>query len=71
MRRGLLIRSKDGDFMTAQIEVREETATRPQAIADALRLSLDDYLARIAALVPLHPSNGESRSLNSRDTLTQ
>ena len=29
-------------------------------------LSLDDYLARIAALVPLHPSNGEWKAQEER-----
>jgi hypothetical protein len=63
VRRGIL--KKNGDVMTVQIEVREETAMRLQAIADALQLSLDDYLARIAALVPLHPSNrGRRRKRN-------
>lgn len=53
--------------MTVQIEVREETAMRLQAIADALQLSLDDYLARIAALVPLHPSNMANRELKAQE----
>jgi len=66
MRRGILIKLKEGDFMTVQIEVREETAMRLQAIADALQLSLDDYLARIAALVPLHPANGERKAQEER-----
>jgi hypothetical protein len=52
--------------MTVQIEVREETAMRLQAIADALQLSLDDYLARIAALVPLHASNAEQKAQEER-----
>lgn len=52
--------------MTVQIEVREETATRLQAIADALQLSLDDYLARIAALVPIHPANEEQKAQEER-----
>lgn len=38
--------------MTVQIEVREETAAKLQAIANALQLSLDDYLAEIATPVP-------------------
>ena len=42
--------------MTVQIEVREETATRLQAIAKALRLSLDDYLAKVAELVSVPQS---------------
>jgi hypothetical protein len=49
--------------MTVKIEIREETAAKLQAIADALHLSLDDYLAGIAALVPLHQANGEQRAL--------
>lgn len=38
--------------MTVQIEVREETAAKLQAIANAMQLSLDDYLAGIAMPVP-------------------
>jgi len=38
--------------MTVQIEVREETAAKLQAIANAMQLSLDDYLAGIATPVP-------------------
>jgi hypothetical protein len=41
-----------------QIEVREETVLRLQAVAEALKLSLDDYLARVADLVPNPKSNG-------------
>ena len=52
--------------MTVQIEVRAETAMRLQAIADALQLSLDHYLSRIAALVPLHPSNEEQKAQEER-----
>ena len=37
--------------MTVQIEVREETAARLQTVAAQLRLSLDEYLARMADLV--------------------
>lgn len=37
--------------MTVQIEVREETAVRLQTIARALKLPLDEYLARVADLV--------------------
>lgn len=37
--------------MTVQIEVREETAVRLQAVAAQLKLSLDEYLARMADLV--------------------
>lgn len=44
--------------MAVQIEVREETANRLQAIAQALKLSLDDYLAKVAELGSLLPSNG-------------
>ena len=36
--------------MTVQIEVREETATRLQAVAASLKLSLDGYLTKVAAL---------------------
>jgi len=66
MWRGILIKSEGGDFMTVQIEVRAETAMRLQAIADALQLSLDHYLSRIAALVPLHPSNEEQKAQEER-----
>jgi hypothetical protein len=38
--------------MTVQIEVREETAAKLQAIANAMQLSLDDYLAKIATHIP-------------------
>jgi hypothetical protein len=38
--------------MTVQIEVREETAVKLQAMANALQLSLDDYLTSIAAYIP-------------------
>lgn len=37
--------------MTVQIEVREETVARLQTIAQALKLSLDEYLAKVADLV--------------------
>ena len=37
--------------MTVQIEVREETAQRLHAIAANLKLSLDEYLFRIAERV--------------------
>ena len=37
--------------MTVQIEVREQTVSRLQAADETLKLSLDDYLARIAELV--------------------
>lgn len=52
--------------MRARLEVGEETAVRLQAVADALRLSLDDYLARIAALAPLHPSSGGLKAQEER-----
>lgn len=47
--------------MTVQIEVREETVSRLQAAAETLKLSLDDYLARIAELVTPQ-SNGVTTS---------
>jgi hypothetical protein len=47
-----------GGFMTVQIEVKEETAIRLQAIAQALRLSLDDYLAKVAEIVSVPQPNG-------------
>ena len=46
--------------MTVQIEVREETAIRLQAIAQSLRLSLDDYLAKVAETVSVPEPNGET-----------
>lgn len=45
--------------MTAQIEVREETAAKLQGIAYALQLSLDEYLSRITDLVALPQTNGQ------------
>jgi hypothetical protein len=48
--------------MTAQIEVREETAAKLRAIADALQLSLDEYLSRIADLVALPQTNGQEKA---------
>ena len=47
--------------MTVQIEVREETATRLQAIAKTLRLSLDEYLSRVADLVAPATENKPAR----------
>lgn len=48
--------------MNAQIEVSEETAARLRAIANALQLSLDEYLARIAQLVALPQTNGQEKT---------
>lgn len=47
--------------MTVQIEVREETAARLQAVAAQLRLSLDEYLARMADLVAPATENNPAR----------
>lgn len=47
--------------MTLQIEIREETAAKLQAMADALELSLEEYLERIAALFPALPINGAAK----------
>ncbi len=44
--------------MNAQIEVREETATKLKAVAEALQLSLDEYLSRMAELVALPQTSG-------------
>ncbi len=50
--------------MTVQIEVREETATRLQTVAASLKLSLDEYLSRIADLVvPATENKPASKSL--------
>jgi hypothetical protein len=46
-----------GDFMTVRIEVREETATKLQNIAQTLKLSLDEYLAKFADLVSVPQLN--------------
>lgn len=53
--------------MTVQIEVREETVLRLQAVAEALKLSLDDYLAGVADLVPPPQSNGEPSATEELD----
>jgi len=53
--------------MTVQIEVREETATRLQAAAETLKLSLDDYLARIAELVAPPQLNGATTTPEELD----
>ncbi len=53
--------------MTVQIEDREETATRLQAAAETLKLSLDDYLARIAELVAPPQSNGATTAPEELD----
>ncbi len=37
--------------MTVQIEVKAETAAQLQAIAQALQLSLDEYLGKVIGLV--------------------
>lgn len=47
--------------MTVQIEIREETAAKLQAVAAALELSLEEYLERIAALFPALPINGAAK----------
>ena len=47
--------------MTVQIEVREETAARLQAIAAQLKLSLDEYLSRVADLVVPAPETKPAR----------
>ncbi len=45
--------------MTVKIEVREETVIRLQRVAQALKLSLDDYLAKLADIVaPLQSNDG-------------
>lgn len=48
--------------MNTQIEIREETAAKLRAVASALHLSLDKYLARIADLVAPQPANGQSQA---------
>jgi hypothetical protein len=48
--------------MTVQIEVREETAAKLQSIANALQLSLDEYLSRIADLVSISQTNGQEKT---------
>ncbi|MBP6823444.1 MAG: hypothetical protein KA368_17980 [Acidobacteria bacterium] len=54
--------------MTVQIEVREETVLRLQAVAETLKLSLDDYLARVAELVPNPLSNGVTPAVEELDS---
>ena len=56
-----------GDFMTVQIEVREETATRLQTIARTLKLSLDEYLVKVADLVSVPQSNGATTATEELD----
>ena len=53
--------------MTVQIEVREETAVRLQTIAQALKLSLDEYLAKVAELVSLPSANGTTPANEEQD----
>lgn len=48
--------------MTAQIEVSEETAVKLQAMADALQLSLDEYLSWMAGIVAPPPINGQEKT---------
>lgn len=48
--------------MTAQIEVSKETAVKLQAMADALQLSLDEYLSWMADLVAPPPTNGQEKT---------
>ena len=38
--------------MIVQIEVKAETAAKLQAIAQALQLSLDEYLGKVMGLIP-------------------
>src|SRR5262245_58339859 len=47
--------------MTVQIEIKEETAAKLQAVAASLELSLEEYLERIAALFPVLPANGAAQ----------
>ncbi len=49
-------------MMTAQIEVREETALKLHARAAALQLSLDEYLSNIADLAALPRTNGQEQA---------
>lgn len=44
--------------MTVQIEVKEETAAKFRAIAEALKLPLEEYLAKVADLFPSPQQNG-------------
>ena len=47
--------------MTVQIEVREETAAKLQAIAAQFKLSLDEYLSKVADLVAPTTENKSAR----------
>ncbi len=43
--------------MTIMLDVKPETAAKLQAAARALKISLDDYLERVADIVPLFPAD--------------
>ena len=53
--------------MTVQIEVSEETAIRLQTIARTLKLSLDEYLAKVADLVSVPQSNTATTATEEPD----
>jgi hypothetical protein len=54
-----------GDFMTVQIDVNPETATKFQTAAAALNLSIQEYLDRIAGLL-YSGQNGEAYHLQDK-----
>lgn len=53
--------------MKVQIEVREETAIRLQTLARTLKLSLDEYLAKVADLATVPQSNGTTLATEAPD----
>lgn len=57
--------------MTVQIEVREETAIKLQAIATNLRLSLDEYLSSVAKVADLLTPAKVADRVTTTETLDQ